>query len=315
MGEYSLLCQPPWKDAEIEHKLNDAEKSKLVDGYLLDAEQHHRSARPTAPSAAAPAPAPPQNDIVGADGLIRPLRAADTPATNGHVQAHQVPISTQLANGHVNGINPADLIRPPVASDRPPPPPGPGVNPDDLDNNGQLIFQNFYVVERQGPNGMIPEELGYASQPMVDRLLRITNGWPRRVGEQLFAERKDHRPLWIKRPSSLMAWISSHLPGGRRNQLRWTRGKDKVSESQFFDFVSHSAESFAALELYPHWPPLPHHYYMHPPLEGGDGAAFSDLLSRFNPATPADAHLILRFLPDAVLGWLGWPTSCLAVHC
>jgi hypothetical protein len=43
MQEYSERCEPPWSEAEIRHKLDDAEKEPGPRGTLLAANEHHHS--------------------------------------------------------------------------------------------------------------------------------------------------------------------------------------------------------------------------------------------------------------------------------
>jgi hypothetical protein len=68
-----------------------------------------------------------------------------------------------------------------------------------------------------------------------------------------------------------------------------------VTQAQFVGYLRQTVEDFDAVELYPHYPPLPRHCYCHPPPGGGDGRALREPLRRFKPATLADNDLILGF--------------------
>jgi hypothetical protein len=166
-------------------------------------------------------------------------------------------------------------------------------------------FSNFYEEEQVYEKGSTQVvKVGYPMQIVRRELLRLTKGWPRRVGSLLFAEAPGPVPLYLQSPTAMFAWVSSFLPPTKMNNLQWIAGYDKVSEAQLYENLRQTAEDYAAVEGYPHWPPLPKHYYMHPPLEGGDGRAFAGLLSRFCPATDLDADLIRAFFLTSIWGGL-----------
>jgi hypothetical protein len=78
-----------------------------------------------------------------------------------------------------------------------------------------------------------------------------------------------------------------------------------MTQAQFDAYLRQTAECFDAVEAIPHHPPLPRHYYMHPPLTGGDGEALRQLLGCFRPATPVDHDLLHAFFLS--LFWGGPP--------
>jgi hypothetical protein len=80
-----------------------------------------------------------------------------------------------------------------------------------------------------------------------------------------------------------------------------------VTKSEFHAYLSQTCENFDALESFPHYPPQPSTHYMHPPLQGGDGKALAELLSRFCPDSAIDAQLIRAFFLSLV--WGGSPGS------
>jgi hypothetical protein len=51
-----------------------------------------------------------------------------------------------------------------------------------------------------------------------------------------------------------------------------------VTKTEFLAILQQECEAFEAVEAYPHEPPLPGHFYLHPPVCGGDGAALRNLL-------------------------------------
>jgi hypothetical protein len=151
-------------------------------------------------------------------------------------------------------------------------------------------FCNFALVEGAGRGG--PVKQGLPVGAIGQQLGLLTDGWPRLACGRLFAEGPCHEPLWIESADDLFAWVGRQLPDHDGNALQWVTGPDKVGRGEFVAYLRQTAPRYDALETMPHWPPMPRTYYLHPPLEGGDGRALDALLKRFHPATDADAGLI-----------------------
>ncbi len=83
--EYSDRCQPPWSEAELRHKLDDAAKAGGTRGRLLSDEWGAGGARPLHPELLAEFPAGvlPDLEFVGDDGAALPLPPRTTPAPRG----------------------------------------------------------------------------------------------------------------------------------------------------------------------------------------------------------------------------------------
>jgi hypothetical protein len=154
-------------------------------------------------------------------------------------------------------------------------------------------LSNYRVEEEPTDDGkVILRRIGLPIQALAEQVGRITNGWPRRVGQSLFAEAPGPKPLWMEKPPQLFAWLSSHLPDADANRLVWGDADDMVSEARFHAYLGQTVRDYVAVEAFPHFPPMARHYYCHPAVAGGDGSALHGLLSRFEPATDADADLI-----------------------
>lgn len=125
---------------------------------------------------------------------------------------------------------------------------------------------------------------------MQRELHQLTGGWPRRIGELLFARRGDE-PFWITSTPDLFAYIGAQLP----RPVQWVAGQDKVSEAVFHAHLKQNVENFTAVEGLPHYPPLDEHFYIHPPITGGEGDYLLALLDAFCPATLTD-HMLLKAL-------------------
>jgi hypothetical protein len=160
-------------------------------------------------------------------------------------------------------------------------------------------FRNFC----DGKKGKKTIRIGYPIQHLHARLNDLANGWPRRMNNLLFAEQAGPKPLWLETPAALFAWIAGRLPASDTgNGLVWRTGPDMVSETRFHAYLTQKAEDFDGVELYPHFPPMTRHYYLHPPIQGGDGKALAELLARFSPAGGIDSDLILAFFLSLLWG-------------
>ena len=161
--------------------------------------------------------------------------------------------------------------------------------------NGQhecaAYFQNFFT-ERHGRNTL---QIGRAIGDLATRLFALTGGFPKRVGEDLFCRTENHEVRWLANVQSLFAWIDNQA------KVNWAKGSDKVPQERFYAHLAMTAEAFDAVELVPHWPPMPGVYYLHPPLPPAtDGHHFEELLRQFSPASPEDAAVASTCTPLTV---------------
>ena len=185
-----------------------------------------------------------------------------------------------------------------------------GTAPPIVQENGQpepFIFSNFYpdTVLDPATNKEKEIKVGRSSPFIRSELLKVTPGWPRRVGPMLFVEDGEGAPLWIESPACLFGWIASNLSDQEPNSIKWTSGSSMVSEAQFHAYLCQASENFDAIEAYPHYPELPRTYYMHHEVEGGNGKALKELLARFKPASLVDGDLLLAFFLSIL--WGGQP--------
>jgi hypothetical protein len=174
------------------------------------------------------------------------------------------------------------------------------------DGKAARTFSNYEAREVHGDDGKTSTTyIGLPIQRVGQELFRLSGGWPKRVDSLLFVEGPDHQPLWLGSPDALFAWLGRLLPDGDCNGLHWAGGYDKITQSQFFAYLQQTAECFQSVEVFPHEPPLPGHFYLLPPAKGGDGRALRQLLQRFQPLTDADYDLMLAFV--LTLLWGGRP--------
>jgi hypothetical protein len=160
----------------------------------------------------------------------------------------------------------------------------------------QVIFSNYVETELQAEGDkLVVVRSGLPVQQIAAHLLKRTGGFPKRVGGVLFAVEED-KPVLLESNAAVLSWISRQYPGEGINAVRWADGADKVAEGVFCAYLRQTAESYSAIEVFPHVPPRPGVYYVHPPLKGGDGEALAKFLDFFKPATLVDRDLIIATL-------------------
>jgi hypothetical protein len=173
--------------------------------------------------------------------------------------------------------------------------------PGGADFGGSLW--NYRLIEQVGQDNRVRlVKVGLPLAEVGGSLVRQTGGWPKRAGDALFVRDGD-RPRYLDRPAALFAWAGARLRSeDGTNPVNWARGSDMASKEEFHAHLQQTAEAFAAVEAFPHHPPMPEHYYIHPEPKGGTGAALAALLGRFNPATEVDAALVLGYFLTLVWG-------------
>lgn len=168
---------------------------------------------------------------------------------------------------------------------------------------------NYFIEEAEKPKpGEKKKKDKVIAKPLkciLSDCMSKTQGWPKRVGNLLFSVR-DYQPQYLENTHALMAFLGCTVPRRelepKAHPIDWQSGSSLVTQPQFFAAMQQYAEAYQAIECQPHEPMLDGHYYAHPPVTGGDGAALFGLLRRFSPATAEDGDLILAFLLTLVAG-------------
>jgi hypothetical protein len=159
-------------------------------------------------------------------------------------------------------------------------------------------FRNYHLEETQAEGEEKPriEKRGRAISAIREELSDITCGYPKRVGELLFAPGEQNESIiWMRTSSDLFSWIGYTLATRGIKPPEWASGEGCATKDEFRAHCSAFAESYAAAEQYPHEPRLDKVCYIHPePKRGGTGK-LADLLRRFSPASSHDEDLILAF--------------------
>jgi hypothetical protein len=159
-------------------------------------------------------------------------------------------------------------------------------------------FSNFRAEERRkdGETQVLRTRLDMGE--IGDSLGEITGGWPKRVGPMLFVEGGDGWPHYLDSAPKLFAWVD------RRARVDWTKGSAFITQERFYEDQRVNAPAYEAIEVAPHFPPIPSTYYMHPPVPG-PGGKLDGLLDFFKPETRVDRELIKAFI--LTMFWGGQP--------
>lgn len=122
---------------------------------------------------------------------------------------------------------------------------------------------------------------------VIGLVQKVTENWPRRVGQALFIHDPTLGVSWLTLPAAFFGWLSSTA-----GVVDWHRGRGCVSKEELFQELKRTAFRHLAVEQLPHEPPIQGHYYACPDTQPGDGSKLRELLDFFCPATAIDRDLI-----------------------
>ncbi len=132
---------------------------------------------------------------------------------------------------------------------------------------------------------------------IIADVLRLTGGWPRRVGSALFVVDANHGLGWLESTAALFGWLRRTV-----ERVRWSKDDGCLGQADLFAELRRTADRYLAVEEIPHEPPMAGHYYLAAPSEPGDGSHLAALLERFCPASDIDRELIRALLATVVWG-------------
>ncbi len=127
----------------------------------------------------------------------------------------------------------------------------------------------------------------------------LTDQWPRRVGDALFACEGD-RILPLHSQDKLFAWFHSRV-----KCIDWQSGNRCIRRSELFERLRQIAPSYEGVHELPHFPPMPDYYYHHTEIMPGSGEYLERLVDRFLPATAEDRELIRALFVTMFWGGAG----------
>lgn len=152
-------------------------------------------------------------------------------------------------------------------------------------------IRNFKLVPKGDDDEKhvpVPKSMG----EIIADAQEVVGGCLRRVDSALFvhdivAKPDDCAVDWLTTPSKLFGFL------GSRGQVEWKSADGYVLREPFHAELGRTAPRHIAVEVLPHEPMMPGHYYACSAIEPGDGRFLQTLLDRFNPETPIDRDLIL----------------------
>lgn len=121
---------------------------------------------------------------------------------------------------------------------------------------------------------------------IMENVRTQTGDWPRRVGDQPFVD-EGHRITWLSDADSAFGYFHAGI-----GKVTWHDGPSLVRRRELYSRLRQTGTAYDAIEHFPHFPPMPGHYYSHPEVKLGNGEALQDLLAFYCPATPIDRDLI-----------------------
>jgi hypothetical protein len=136
------------------------------------------------------------------------------------------------------------------------------------------------------------------SQIMQNIRMRLDD-WPRRVGTALFVPDGTTGISWLESTAALFGYM-----GMQTGTVKWFKGAGCHTKEEVYAEQRRTATRYDAVELLPHCPPLPGHYYACETPSPGEGKTLRALVGRFNPATDIDAALLEAGFVTAVV-WGG----------
>jgi hypothetical protein len=179
---------------------------------------------------------------------------------------------------------------------------------------------NFFTEEVSEGDTMKERKRAVPEKAILAHVHNITEGWPKKLGGEngkLFRSKTGtdgrKRVQLLNNRDQFFAYLSEITSGGGNTRgVRWsTAGDTLATKSEFYAFATLHAEEVAAVEEYPHYPPIPGHLYLNArdvaPPAGPPSAdsPFTKLLSYFRPASTEDYALIRAAFLTLVWGGPG----------
>jgi hypothetical protein len=137
-------------------------------------------------------------------------------------------------------------------------------------------------------------------ESIVGKIREITGDWPRRIGNDLFYDDREHGIHWLDKTAALFAML-----GSKREPPVFHKRGDCHTKEEVFAELRRMATKYDSFEEFPHEPMRKECYYTCESPEPGDGKALQELVSRFSPETEHDAELIKAMFATTIWGGSG----------
>lgn len=132
-------------------------------------------------------------------------------------------------------------------------------------------------------------------------LLERTGGWPKRVDSQLFVDEGGDKVRFLDKQHELFAYLQSDVKKVSWNESQITGGSSLVTKIEFFSHLKARLKNHNAIELLPHVPPFPDHYYR-PHTYGPSTGKLQEFLNLFKVESEIDRDLIKAMLMTLLWG-------------
>lgn len=192
-------------------------------------------------------------------------------------------------------------------------------DPDDFDVAGESAptgelpqlrsVQNYRVIKRMTADGPVLVQVPVSITEITHTILRLTDGWPRRVGSALFVPGENHGVIWLDDADAFGAWLGRAT--GNPAEFKGSPGYH--TKREVFANCRMTVQEYAAVEVLPHEPLMANHYYACVIPPPGNGDRLRELVNRFCPETDIDQDLILAMFVTPFWGGRGGcrPGFCL----
>lgn len=166
------------------------------------------------------------------------------------------------------------------------------------DKHDLLRLATFDVAAGDGDDGK-PVFFPRTLPTIIDEIRRLMGDWPRRVGEALFVPNAIGQVDWLGSVAATFGYLQS------RSQVFWRSGSGFVTKEETVAELRRTTTQHVAVEVLPHEPSLPGHFYCCGEVSPGDGRHLQALLDRFTPATDVDRDLMQAAIMTLFWGGAG----------
>ncbi len=162
----------------------------------------------------------------------------------------------------------------------------------------KLVLRNYRLVTSgSGEGGKLYKEPLRLSE-VLEHILWLTAGWPRRVEQSLFVHDLKHGISSFSNnvKNRVFGWLQ------RSMQIDWETSGRFISKDEVCVELERTAQVYSSIEYYPHEPIVDGVYYACSVPDAGSGEHLQGLLDRFNPETELDRHLLQAALMTVIWG-------------
>ena len=158
-----------------------------------------------------------------------------------------------------------------------------------------IEIRNADVVDMGDTTQTVPLSM----DEVVSLIYKSTDNWPRQVDGVLFVNSEKKINL-LKNTSAWFGWLER-----KSGVIDWRKSTGCVTKEEVFHELCRTSIHYDCVEVMPHEPPIPTHYYACDFPESGDGSALKELVGKFAPETTQDEQLIKAMFATAFWGGRG----------